>query len=85
MTDTATGPWIIAACIVAWMACSVGAYLLGRHDYRKTFSTWTVRDRRFMVTFAVVMGPIAFLALFATWLEKRDFKILGDGDKPANW
>ena len=71
---------MIVYILAGWLACSVGAYLVWRHDWRKRFG-WTRGDRRIALLLCA-FGPFALIAAIMTsrvagWIES--------GDPPAKW
>lgn len=60
--------------IVIHIICSIAAYHLFKHDWRKTFD-WTSGDRMFAMTMSF-SGPIALMAAIAVitseWLKPKN-------------
>jgi hypothetical protein len=68
--------------VLAYLACSVGAYLVHRRYCRWLYGTWTVGERRFTLIVAVT-GPIGFLAMLLDAMDEPNF--YGDPNDEAKW
>ena len=72
----------MVAYTLGWLACSVGTYLVWRHDWRKCFREWRTGDRQ-IALFCSLLGPFALIAVIITaWVVGPDDKC---ADKPAKW
>lgn len=69
---------LIALACIAWLACSVAAYLLYRRLIRWKVGRWTAFDRNVAMGLSAA-GPMALVAAVLLWLE-----LTGD-DRPAKW
>ncbi len=72
-------PYLVAlACVIGWLACSVGAYLLLRAAHRRQF-TWTKGDRNVFGFLSLAWGPASLFMAALVWaLDVNE-------DEPANW
>ena len=71
---------------MVWLACSVGAYLVFRVDWKIDMKghVWTKGDRVFHLFISLLFGPIAFF----TSLLMLSLSFLGSmewTDKPSRW
>ncbi len=66
-----------------WLVCCVVAYPVLRYGLMHNFSvmTWTRSDRT-LCLISSLGGPFTIIAGLILWLR---FKILMNGDKPAEW
>ena len=53
---------LILAIALLWAETTVWGYRLYRFYWRAEFNEWRCRDRRFALTFAILLGPIWLMA-----------------------
>lgn len=76
--------WIVSF-VLGWLACSVGAYLLFRDDWKSKFGTWNEGDRLNCGLLSLLGGPIALIVAFSFWVKPKIAPWFGDMDEPASW
>ena len=78
--------WIVAIMAGAWCLCSMVAYRLLRHDIRRTFGKWTVRDRTFCMVFSAILGAAALVVGLGLNVHRVPWRWLRvDWDRPVDW